>query len=300
MSPSAESGALAKLYGQISSAFPKDLDPFSSRCVYNQIEAAAAECPGVSYEDFVLPQDIFCKWIRPEHASQKHAVLFMHGGAYSMGSPSSHRKLAAHLAKACNALALMVDYRLAPEHKYPAALDDCLTAYQWLLNNGLEGKNVVMAGDSAGANLSVAISLAAIAKGLPKPGAVVALSPWCDLTSGSASLTSNEKNDALSTKWFLDTLARSYAARIDDPMVSVLFADNLQESPPIWISCGSDDMLRDDGVRLAEKMRKAGAEVALEVHDGQQHVFELMAGKAPEADESLSRIGKWIREKIQN
>lgn len=299
MAPSKESGALAELFIQLGAAMSPD-DPLISRCVYDQVSRAGAECPGVTYEDTLLPNKLPCKWVRPEKASNKHVILYMHGGGYTFGSPNGHRKLAAHLARACNAPSLMVDYRMAPEHVYPAALDDCVAAYQWLLEHGFEAKNIVVAGDSCGGGLSATVPLAAIKRGLPTPGAAVSLSPWYDFTFNSPSMTENEQNDVLGTMPFMQMLARRYAgdASYEDPLISAMFAENLHEIPPTWISCAGHDMLRDDGRRFAEKAKRAGADVVVEVHEGQQHVFEFMVGKAPEADQSITKIGEWVRGKI--
>ena len=299
MAPSKESQALAELFKGFAANFPPDGDPYLARCIYDQVHKVASEASGVSYEDIVA-DGLPCKWIRPQGASTNHVVLFMHGGGYSFGSPNGHRKLAAHLAKACNCIALSVDYRLTPEHPYPASLDDCVAAYRWLLDQGFPATNIVTAGDSCGGSLATCVPLAAMKGGLPKPAAAVSLSPSYDLTGGGESIKTNAKNDVLQTEEFIDMLAERYTAGAvsrTDPLVSPTFAD-LKDLPPHWISCGGYDMLRDQGVDFGEKARKAGVEVVVEVHEGQQHVMEFMAGKAPEADESIRRIGEWVRKKI--
>ncbi|KAK3703257.1 hypothetical protein LTR37_014597 [Vermiconidia calcicola] len=281
MAPSKESAALRELFEGFAAAFPADGDPYLSRAIYDQVHKAATEASGVSYEDTTAGGRP-CIWIRPENASTKHVVLFMHGGGFSFGSPSGHRKLAAHLAKA-------------------SPLDDCVAAYKWLLDQGYEAKKIVVAGDSCGGGLSTSLPLAAVKQGLPNPGAAVSLSPWYDLTCKNGdSFSTNEQNDVLNTKEFVQVIADRYVAggtSKEDPLVSPLFAD-LSGLPPTWVSVGGFDMLRDQGVLLAEKAKKEGAEIVLEVHEGQQHVMEFMAGNAPEADESLRRIGQWVREKI--
>ena len=221
-------------------------------------------------------------------------------GGFSFGSPNGHRKMAAHLAKACNCYALMVDYRKTPEHPYPASLDDCLAAYKWLLDQGYDASNIVTMGDSCGGGLTTSVPLAARDKGWPLPGCAVALSPLYDLTGSGESMTTNEENDVLNTKPFCKMLADRYTAggsSLEDPLISPLFAD-LKGLPPHWISVPGYDMLRNDGERLADKAKQQGVEVVLEVHEGQQHVMEFMAGKAPEADGSIKRIGEWVRRKV--
>lgn len=195
-----------------------------------------------------------------------------------------------------------MDYRLTPENTYPDPLDDCVAAYHWLLDQGFEAKHIVTAGDSCGGSLSTVVPMAAIRKGLPKPAAAVSLSPWYDLTGSGESMNTNETNDVLNTKPFVAEIARRYTinAKKEDPLISPIFAseEELRELPPHWISAGGYDMLVDNATRFAEKAGKAGVEVVLEVHDGQQHVMEFMAGKAPEADESIRKIGAWIKQKI--
>lgn len=298
MAPSKESGALKELFIAIGSQFPSDGNAFLERAVYDQVHRAASEASGVSYKDGIVA-DRPCLWFYPEGASQKHVLLYFHGGAYAFGSPMSHRKLTAHLAKACNCIAISIDYRLTPEVSYPVPLDDCVNAYKWLLDNGFSAEHIAFAGDSAGGSLATGVPLAATARGLPKPAASVALSPCYDLTHSGETMKTNAEKDVLNGMEFCTKLADRYAGKAskDDPMVSPLFAD-MKGLPPQWISCAGDDMLLDNGTRVAEKAKAAGIEVVLEIHEGQQHVMEFMAGKAPEADGSIARIGEWVRRKI--
>ncbi|KJY01102.1 alpha/beta hydrolase like protein [Zymoseptoria brevis] len=295
--PSQASSALADLFIRLGAAFPADENSYIERCVYDQIHTAAVECPDVSYDETIIA-DRPCLCVKPAGASQKHVMLLFHGGGYSFGSPMSHRKLTAHLAKACNVTAISVDYRLAP---YPAPLDDCVAAYQALIQTlGYAPTNIVLAGDSAGGSLTAAVCLAAAKKDLPMPGASIALSPCYDLTHSGETMKTNAEVDVLQSMEFCKNLAQRYTAgkvSADDPLVSPIFAE-LKGLPPQWISCGGYDMLLDNGTRFAEKAKKAGVEVVLEVHEGQQHVMEFMAGKAEEADGSIQRIGQWVRQKI--
>lgn len=300
MAPSKESQALAELFKTIAANFPSTPNPFLERCVYDQVHQAAAEAPGVSFENAIAAGRP-CIWIRPQNASTKHVMLFMHGGGFSFGSPSGHRKMSAHLAKACNCLALSVDYRLAPENPYPAAIDDCVNAYKWLLDQGFKAENIVVAGDSCGGGLSASVPLSARDQGISLPGAVVSLSPSYDLTNDLESMKTNNDVDVLQTEAFVAMLGDRFTngdqALKKNPIISPLHAD-LTGLPPHWISCGGYDMLLDSGTRFADKAKAAGVEVVLEIHESQQHVMEFMAGKAPEADESIRKIGEWVRRKI--
>lgn len=299
MAPSKESGALKELFQSVSSQAPTDGNPAMMRLVYEQVHRAASEASGVTFEEGIVA-DRPCLWSYPENASRQHVLLYFHGGGYCFGSPMSHRKLTAHLAKACNCIALCIDYRLTPEHSYPDPLDDCVNAYKWLLDHNYRPENIVCAGDSAGGSLAVAVPLAAMERGLPKPAASISLSPNYDMTNSGETKITNAENDVLNDIDFSILLADRYTAGKvpkDDPMVSPLFAE-LKHLPPQWISCAGHDMLCDHGTRFAAKAQAAGVEVVLEVHEGQQHVMEFMAGKAPEADGSIARIGEWVRKKI--
>lgn len=300
MPPSKESEALKALFERFTANSPAEENLFLEQVIYDQVQNASTEVPDVKYET-VTVADRPAIWARPDGASQTHAMLFMHGGGFSFGSPNSHRKLTAHLAKACNCPALSIDYRLSPEFPYPIPLNDCVNAYKFLLDSGIPAGNIVLAGDSCGGMLSTAVPLAAQKAGLPTPGASVSLSPWYDMTSFNGSMDTNETNDVLNSKEGVNKLAERYTAGNkdlrNDPLVSPLKAD-LTGLPPHWISCAGFDMLLDHGTRLAAKAKEAGVEVVLEVHEGQQHVFEFMAGKAPEADESIRKIGEWVRQKI--
>lgn len=301
MGASKESQELVALFKLIKSKFPPDTnpDPYLSRCLYDQVHTVATEAEGVSYKTIEVAGRT-ALWIQPEGASANHVIAFYHGGGFTMGSPNGHRKLSAHLAKSCNCVALSIDYRLTPEHPYPAPLDDCVAAYKWLLDQGFSASNIVTAGDSCGGGLATAVPLSAARRGLPPPGAAVALSPWYDATGSGASMVENADKDVLGSAESIRELARMYTAdgaSPEDPLISPLFADPTG-LPPHWISCGGYDTLRDQGIAFAEKAKAAGVDVVLDVCPEQQHVYEFMAGKSPEAIDSLQRIGKWVRSKI--
>ena len=195
-------------------------------------------------------------------------------------------------------------YRLSPENKFPAALDDCIAAYQHLLSTGYPAHKIVVAGDSCGGGLSASVPLATMKRDLPIPGASVALSPWYDLTTQEGgTMDSNKEHDLINTAPFVKMLADRYVegsgAEKSDPLVSPLFASNedTRRMPPTWLSIAGCDMLRDHGERMAEKLKGAGVEVVVEVHEGQQHVMEFMAGNAPESKGSIERIAEWVRRK---
>ena len=310
MAPSKESEALTSLFKQFAAAFPKEDNVFLERAIYDQVSQAASEPTHVSYEDTTITSNsltVPCKWLKPEDAAPNHAILFLHGGGYSFGSVNSHRKMAAYLAKACGLNALMVEYRRTPEVAFPAPLEDCFAAYTWLIeSHGVPAERIVVMGDSCGGGLSAAIPLMALQKGVPVPGLSVALSPQYDsVGEASDSQRTNIENDALCKAATVGKLIGRHthdgkAAKADNPLVSPLFASDadLKKMPPTWISAAGYDTLLNDSTRMGERLKKVGVEVVVEISEGMQHVFEFLAGKAPEADKSIAAIGKWVKQKF--
>ncbi|KAK4630935.1 Monoterpene epsilon-lactone hydrolase [Fulvia fulva] len=300
MTSSMKAQDLATLLSGFAKQFPSDGNPLLERAVYDQVHKAGTECPGVSYEHVEVARRPAI-WVKPEGAKEGRVILFMHGGGYSFGSPNGHRKLTAHLAKACNTLALSIDYRLTPEHPFPAPLHDCVNAYKWLLEQGFKAQHIITAGDSCGGGLATAVPLALRDQGIGLPGAAISLSPWYDMTLSGESMKTNEENDVLNTVAFVNKLADRYTAGEKalrtNPLCSPIFAD-LKGMPPHWISCGGYDQLLDDGKRVAGKLQEAGVEVVLDVGEGQQHVYEFGVGRMREADESVKKIGDWVKEKV--
>lgn len=214
--------------------------------------------------------------------------------------------MAANLAKSSGCCAISVDYRRAPKHKYPAALDDCVAVYQYLIGQGYPSHSIVVAGDSVGGGLAICVPLACIKRDLPVPGLSIALSPCYDhSTQSGGTFDSNEANDVLNTKTFCKKLADRYVdgtgADYKDPLISPLYAqsEDLKRCPPHWISAAGHDQLRDHSERMAANLEKAGVEAKLEVHEGQQHVMEFAVGNSPEATESVQRIGAWVQERMR-
>ncbi len=235
------------------------------------------------------------EWITPAGITAGRSILYFHGGSYVTGSLDSHRSLAANIAAAAGARALLVDYRLAPEHPYPAALEDALAAYRWLSANGAPAERIFLAGDSAGGGLALALLLALRAAGDPLPAAAVCISPLTDMAFTGESIKSKADVDlildfnkeAQFTKMYLgDTNPR-------DPLASPLYAD-LRGLPRLLIQVGSDEILLSDSTRLAEKARAAGVDVTLEVWEGMQHVWHFAASLIPEGRNAIRRIGEFI------
>jgi len=230
-------------------------------------------------------------------AAADKAILLLHGGAYVLGGPASHGSLAAQLGQAAGAEAYLVDYRLAPEHPYPAALDDALAAYRWLLQHYQPGQ-IVIAGDSAGGNLALATAIAIRDSGLPQPAALALISPWLDLTHGGETIGTRAQRDPMLNAAWLDACAKLHAGGVPlaDPRISPLFGE-LKGLPPMMIHVGSEEILLSDAERLAQRAEAAGVEVSLHCFDGLWHDFQLHAGQLAEADASIAELGEFMRKK---
>jgi epsilon-lactone hydrolase len=236
--------------------------------------------------------------IEPSACVAGRTVLYLHGGGYVLGSPATVRALAAHVAVAAQAKAYTVDYRLAPEHKCPAATADVAAAYEDLVNQGHDPACMAVAGDSAGGGLVVSALVAIRDLGLPLPAAAVCLSPWVDLTLSSRSVQSSP-GDPECQPAFLGVMAGYYLAgqQADAPWASPLYAD-LEGLPPFLIQVGQVEALLDDSVRLTERLTAAGVSVVLEQWEGMIHVWHRFAPRLPEAVKAIDRIGIWLDERL--
>jgi len=230
-------------------------------------------------------------------ASQRDRhVLYLHGGGFVTGSSSLYRHLTWRLAAAARARLLSVDYRLAPEHPFPAALEDAVAAYRWLLADGADARQIAVMGDSAGGALAFAMLLKLRDEGLPLPAAAVGLSPWVDLALTSPSLELNAESDPMLNAGGARKRAEYYLQGADPraPYASPVYGDPAG-LPPTLIQVGSDEILRDDAVRMAEKLRSVGCEVELEIWPRMPHVWHLFATILPEARRAVARIGSFLQ-----
>jgi monoterpene epsilon-lactone hydrolase len=223
-------------------------------------------------------------------------VLYFHGGGYVVGSARTGTHLAAELARRAGGRALSVGYRLAPEHPYPAAVEDGLAAYAGLLESGLSPAEILVAGDSAGGGLAVATLLAARDQGLPQPAAVAVVSPWADMTRSGASMRAKDGADPLFSYDVMGWYAGRYVPAGDRsaPLASPVFA-TLAGLPPLLIQVGSHEVLLDDAVRLAALAGRDDVEVTLQVAPEGTHVFQSHFGALDEADEALDQVARFFR-----
>lgn len=226
-------------------------------------------------------------------------ILYLHGGGYCTGSPRTHRAITGHLAVACAARVFAADYRLAPEHPHPAAVDDALAACRGMLDDGVAPGELVIAGDSAGGGLSVATALRLREVGLPQPRALVLFSPWVDL--GLAQLGAPPPGEVMLTLPWVRECAAAYLAGLDPggPLVSPLGAD-LRGLPATLIQAGTDELLLPDARRLYQRMAEAGVNVRLEEYAARWHVFQASAGVLADADRALGSVARFLRESARD
>ena len=240
------------------------------------------------------------EWIVPSAGAPKGAVLYLHGGGYCAGSIASHRALAARLALASRCRVLLIDYALAPERPFPAGLRDAERAFAWLLDEGVAPERLIVAGDSAGGGLTLALLVALERAGTPRPAGAVCLSPWADLTMSGTGARSGEIDDPMIRLEDAERLAALYAGGepLDNPLVSPLFA-RLGGLPPLLLQVGTREILLDDARRVAEAARRAGVEVRLEEWPELMHVWQIFAPMVPESVEAIEAIGRWITERLE-
>ncbi|MEU9670011.1 alpha/beta hydrolase [Streptomyces bobili] len=276
------------------------LDLAVVRDIVDSHQKASTEPEGVTYAE-ADADGVPALWAIPEGADPDRALLHFHFGGSVTASMHSDRKAAGHIAKAAGARSLVVDFRLAPEHPYPAQLDDAETAYRWLLSRGYEPRNIGSTGHSIGGTLAVMLPLRLLAKGEATPGAIVSVSPWTDLTIENASVDENEDNDKMLSRNTLELFRGAWlqdpAVDFTDPAVSIANAD-LTGLPPTAVHYGEFETLADDGAQLGRRL--ADFRVTSEVHpmpEG-QHSFVLGAGRVPEVDLAIQQMGQWLRKHL--
>ena len=234
----------------------------------------------------------------PASRPDRH-LLYLHGGAYAFGSPQLYRHFTWRIANAARARVLIIDYRLAPEHPFPSALEDALAAWRWLIETGATAQGMTMAGDSAGGGLVLAARLKLRDEGAPLPAAAAVMSPWTDLALTGGSFRSNASSDPMLIADDVPRFAAAYLGTTDarHPFASPLYAD-AHGLPPTLIQAGGDEILRDDSVRMAEKMKAAGCDVELQVWPYMPHTWQLLAPVLPEAREAIDEIARFFAQRL--
>ena len=239
------------------------------------------------------------EWVAAPEADSTRAMLYLHGGGYVIGSIASHRELAARLSRATSSRVLVIDYRMAPENPFPAAVDDAVAAYRWMLANGFDSARITIAGDSAGGGLTVATLVALRDAGVPLPALGVCISPWIDMEAIGESMTARAEIDPMVGREGLLDVAKMYLNGADprSPLAAPLYAD-LTGLPPLLVQVGTSETLYDDSTRLAERARAAGVDVTFEPWDDMIHIWHFFAPILPEGQQAIERIGEYVRERI--
>jgi epsilon-lactone hydrolase len=260
----------------------------------------SAEPQQVDYIE-VNAVEVPAMWLIPKGCDESKVLLCFHGGGFFCASMYSHRKLFAHLAKKVGCKALVINYRLAPENLHPAQVDDAVTSYEWLLQQGTEPGNIAFAGDSAGGGLAITTLVKARDKRLPMPVATIPFSAWFDMELTGESMQKNHGEDFAFTKDTINGLVQMLlgeSGNRKDPHINPLYAD-LKGLPPIYLQVGSEEVLLDDSVRLKKMAEKAGIEVTLDVVNNMQHTFQMAVGRAPESNEAIERLAEWVKPKLK-
>jgi epsilon-lactone hydrolase len=277
---------------------PMDVSWPDRRKAMEEWQAALKLPPDVKTQP-VSASGVRAEWIWRPDSDTDRAILYLHGGGYAMGSIATHRYLMQAIGKASGARVLGIDYRLAPENPFPAAVEDSVAAWRWLLAQGLDPQRCAIGGDSAGGGLTLATLVALRDRGIPLPSAAALLSPWTDLAGTGASVKTKAAEDPMVTEAGLKMMADAYLGSADarDPLASPLYA-KLSGLPPLLIQVGSAEILLDDATRVAERARAAGVEVVLESWEDMVHVFQAFPMLA-EAGQAIGKIGEFVRKRTK-
>jgi acetyl esterase/lipase len=298
---SKQSEELNQLYREWVAAFQAnpEMSLDEMRHMFEQWPRITGEPGGVDYIE-TDAGGVPALWAAPKNCAQDRVVLCAHGGGYVVGSMYTHRKTYGHVAKAVGCRALIVDYRRAPENAHPGPVNDMARGYKWLLDQGIRPNHIALIGDSAGGGLAVTTILRAREQNLALAAATMPLSPWLDMEATGETFETNAAKDLLVTRDIIHTMAGMFlgeGGNRRDPLANPLHAD-LTGVPPMYIQTGADEALLDDSRKLADLARKSGVDVTLEIVPEMQHVFQFLAGTAPEADAAIRRLADWVRPKL--
>lgn len=270
--------------------------PIKLQRVWLQVMSASSLPPRGTHHTNITMNGVPAERVVVDETARR-VVLYLHGGGYCIGSPATYRALAAHIARAADAVSYVPNYRLAPEYPHPAALDDAVAAYRWLLaQNDGASQQIVIAGDSAGGGLTLALAIAVRDIGLQPPAALVLISPWTDLTLSGSSVRTHARHDPILSFSITELWSRLYTGTNPaiHPLCSPLFA-KLNGLSPMLIQVGSEEILLSDSIRLAETAKGAGVEVRMHEYPGMWHDFQIHAGVLRDADAAIAEIGAFVQ-----
>lgn len=290
---------LGRIYAEWTEEFiaNPDMSLRLMRWLFEDWQRVTTEPEGVTYKSTEIG-GVPGVLVTPLTADATQTLVFLHGGGFALGSSASHRKLAGHVANACGANAFVADFRRAPEHPYPAQLDDATAVFDALVQAGTDPADITFVGDSAGASIAIATTLRMLRMlrdGVAGPGLVLTISPWLDMENTGATLVSNDATDFLITREGLQGNIDRYlsgGADPTDPLVNPLYAD-FTGFPPLYITAADIESLYADATRLEARARAAGVDVTFDVATGQQHVFPLQAGRHEAADAAITAMADW-------
>jgi monoterpene epsilon-lactone hydrolase len=267
------------------------------RDIVETMHVATKEPEEVTYSE-VDAGGVEALWCIPAGSGSDTVLLHNHMGGSVVTSMHSDRKAAAHIAKAADVRALVLNFRRSPEHKYPAQIDDVETAYQWLLEQGYKPNNIASVGHSIGGYLAVSLALRLRDRGAPLPGAILSISPWCDPTLSGKSIESNADRDRLLSRGLLEFFRSCWldgtGVDFSDPQINLLTAD-LSGLPPIAVFYGQDELLASEAFELSVRANRAGNDVLVRAVEAGQHSFIIGAGRVPEVDQAIAAMGSWLR-----
>jgi len=290
---------MAEFYADLASRWPAQ-DIAMQRDLAERLHLLATQPEGVSYAELDAG-GVPALWCIPLDSSPEHVLLHCHSGGSVVSSMHMDRKAVAHLAKAAGARALVIDYRLAPENKFPAQLDDVETAFRWLLQQGYEAARIASIGHSIGGNYAVNLALTLGRKEAPKPGAVLSMSPWFDMEVKHATIKTHARLDKQLTRdqllGFADLMLAGTGVAKADPRINLMNADPAG-LPPTLIYYGDQEILSGEAIDFAERARAAGVDITLRALPNGQHNFILGAGRVPEIDAAIIEMARWLREKL--
>ncbi len=268
------------------------------RADFEQQVAILPAAESVSCEP-VSAGDIPAEWIVPAGAPEGDILLYLHGGGYCIGSTNTHRSMVSHIARAAKTKTLLIDYRLAPENPFPAAVEDSTAAYKWLLSQGIAAGDIIIAGDSAGGGLAVATLVSLKEEEIPLPTAAVLISPWVDLAITGDSIASKADIDPMVTRDGLTEMAEAYLGDTDPraPLASPLYA-GIEGLPPMLIQVGTAEILFDDAIRMADRAGKAGVDVNLNAAEDMCHVWHFFSSLLPEALAAIDEVAQFMRKHL--
>jgi acetyl esterase/lipase len=277
---------------------PETPDVAQARARYEKLARVLGGAPDARCEK-IDAGGVAAEWVAAPGVGAQRAVLYLHGGGYAIGSIETHRRLAYDLSAASGARVLLIDYRLAPEHPFPAAVEDAAAAWSWLLQQGFAANRLAIAGDSAGGGLTIATLVDLRDRKLGLPACAVAISPWVDLEGAGDSITARAAQDPMVQKEGLLWMAGMYLGDRDakTPLAAPLHGE-LAGLPPILVQAGTAETLLDDATRIAEKLHAAGVEVRLAIWPNMLHVFPFFAPVLSEGRDGCLEIGSFIRGKM--